>query len=158
MRILVPLWRIYLGSIPANTIARSYDFQNRRIVVLCSCKFDRRTIAADQKWCKNRQKCSIFLEGILLFVYKTNQFNDHFMPNNTKIKLVIFIIMNDLNDLDDLDDLDVLCEPVSSNSKRWEHERINWHLHVKKLLHEKHFTVEYRMSYSAFSELCLILS
>ena len=62
------------------------------------------------------------------------------------------------NDLEDLDNLDFLCEPDSSNQERWDHVRINWDLHVEKLLHEKHFSTEYRMSFNALCDLCLILS
>ena len=40
---------------------------------------------------------------------------------------------------------------------RWVHERINWEEHVKKLLHEKRFDVEYRMSYAVWTQLRRIL-
>mmetsp|Transcript_3212 Transcript_3212/g.5258 ORF Transcript_3212/g.5258 Transcript_3212/m.5258 type:complete len:83 (-) Transcript_3212:85-333(-) len=57
------------------------------------------------------------------------------------------------HDLEDLDDLDFLCEDEHENvsKERWKHVRIDWDSHVKKLLHEKHFTTEYRMNYSAFT-------
>ena len=41
--------------------------------------------------------------------------------------------------------------------ERWAHKRIDWKLHVQKLLHEKMFHKEYRMPHAAFVYLCIIL-
>ena len=40
---------------------------------------------------------------------------------------------------------------------RWVHDRINWDEHVRQLLHEKKFAVEYRMSHKAWKKLRQIL-
>ena len=68
-------------------------------------------------------------------------------------------------DDEDLVDLDFLCEEEDDmdgvsilKTQRWQHKRINWELHVQKLLHEKHFVTEYRMSFNAFTHLCFLLS
>ena len=49
-------------------------------------------------------------------------------------------------------------ESYERNSKpvqipKWEHQRIDWNEHVTKLLHEKRFHREYRMSLEAFNQL-----
>jgi hypothetical protein len=40
---------------------------------------------------------------------------------------------------------------------KWEHQRIDWNEHVTKLLHEKRFHREYRMSLEAFNQLLELL-
>jgi hypothetical protein len=40
---------------------------------------------------------------------------------------------------------------------RWQHQRLDWDLHVKKLLHEKRFHIRYRMSLANFDALVLLL-
>ena len=47
---------------------------------------------------------------------------------------------------------------LSNKQENWEHARIDWDLHVKKLLHETHFSTEYRMGYDDFNQHCSILS
>ena len=59
---------------------------------------------------------------------------------------------------DDFEDLDFINEDITlPRDDRWKHKRINWPLHVKKLLHEKSFNAEYRMSYFAYQKLCFLL-
>ena len=61
----------------------------------------------------------------------------------------------DLEDLEYLDFFDNIH--TVSYKEKWKHVQIDWALHVKKLLHDIHFSTEYRMSYNAFTRLCYIL-
>ena len=60
---------------------------------------------------------------------------------------------------DDLDDCMYLFDGDEDDGRgeRWNHKRIDWPLHVKKLIHEKMFSRTYRMSHAAFTYLCIIL-
>ena len=61
-------------------------------------------------------------------------------------------------DLEDLEDLDFFGDVHTvSYKEKWKHVRIDWALHVKKLLHEIHYSTEYSMSYNAFTQLCFII-
>jgi len=72
-------------------------------------------------------------------------------------------------DIDDEEDLDFIFDDDEEvyewasttgepRRKRWEHTRLNWSLHVAKLIHERAFSREYRMSIDTFTKLSEILT
>ena len=71
----------------------------------------------------------------------------------SKVLLIQKVIGDD--EQDDLDELDYVN---SERNIRWHHNRVDWEQHVIKLLHEKRFNNEYKMSYEAFYNLTDILS
>ena len=67
-------------------------------------------------------------------------------------------------DYDDHDQFFILCHlaleaetKVKKRKAKWEHERMSWHSHVKKLCHEDAFEKTYRMSLRAFKKLVYLL-
>jgi hypothetical protein len=46
---------------------------------------------------------------------------------------------------------------TGKRAHRWQHERLDWELHVRKLLHEKRFHIRYRMPLEHFDALVLLL-
>ncbi|KAL7536885.1 hypothetical protein ACHAXR_007463 [Thalassiosira sp. AJA248-18] len=66
--------------------------------------------------------------------------------------------MDELSGIDAINDLSHLNSVTDSmRGHRWDHERIDWDTHVDKLLHERKFDTEYRMSLPAHGELVRIL-
>ena len=63
-----------------------------------------------------------------------------------------------LSDLQVLDDLAFMQDAIDRiRNDRWDHARLVWDDHVEQLMHEGRFSREYRMHYSAFCDLVVIL-
>lgn len=48
-------------------------------------------------------------------------------------------------------------DEVDGRGERWDHKRIDWPLHVKKILNEKCFLEHTLCPHAAFTYLCIIL-
>ena len=64
-----------------------------------------------------------------------------------------------LDDLQLLDDLNLLSSNISRlRGERWDHSRVSWDAHARKLAHENQFVAEYRMELPTHQRLVQFLS